>query len=193
MSSGRSTSVTLLERVRVREPEAWGRLLRLYGPLVEAWCLRGGVRGADAEDVTQEVFRAVADGLADFRKDRPGDTFRGWLKGVTRHKLLDHYRRGRRAPGARGGSDAQRRLQQVPAPELPDDDPADLTGLYHRALELVRGEFEPRTWQAFLRVVVDGRTAAEAGAELGLTAPAVRMAKSRVLRRLREEVGDLID
>jgi RNA polymerase sigma-70 factor, ECF subfamily len=193
MSSGRSTSLTLLERVRGREPDAWDRLVRLYGPLVEGWCRHAGIRGADAEDVRQEVFRAVVGGLDQFRRDRPDDTFRGWLKGITRFKLIDHYRRS--GPAAAGGTDAQRHLQQFPAtdPDLPDESPSEMTALYHRALELVRAEFEPSSWQAFWRVAVDGLTASVAAAELGMTAPAVRMAKSRVLRRLREEVGELID
>jgi RNA polymerase sigma-70 factor (ECF subfamily) len=192
MSSGRATSLTLLQRVRGREPDAWGRLVRLYGPLVESWCRHAGVPGADAEDVRQEVFRAVVSGLDQFRRDRPEDTFRGWLKGITRHKIVDQFRRS--GPAAAGGTDAQRHLQQVPAPDpdLPDESPSELSALYHRALDLVRAEFEPNTWQAFWRVTVDGLTAGAVAAEMGTTAPAVRMAKSRVLRRLREEVGDLI-
>ena len=59
-----------------------------------------------------------------------------------------------------------------------------------RALALIRGEFEERTWGAFWRTAVEGRAAKDVGAELGLSAGAVRVAKSRVLHRLREELGD---
>jgi RNA polymerase sigma-70 factor (ECF subfamily) len=76
---------------------------------------------------------------------------------------------------------------------LPEDAPEDLTGLYHRALELVRGEFEERTWQAFWRATVEGHAPADIAADIGVTPAAVRKAKSRVLLRLRQEVGDLID
>jgi RNA polymerase sigma-70 factor (ECF subfamily) len=189
------TSLTLLQRVRGRDPDAWQRLVRLYGPLVKSWCRHWGVIGADAEDVSQEVFQAVAEALDDFRRDRPGDSFRGWLKGITRFKLLDHLRRRQSHPVAPGGTDAQLHFQQLVDPEtdLPDDTPSDLSGLYHRALELIRGEFEPKTWQAFWRVTLDGLPAAVVADELGLSGPAVRVAKSRVLRRLREEVGELVD
>jgi RNA polymerase sigma-70 factor (ECF subfamily) len=57
----------------------------------------------------------------------------------------------------------------------------------------VRGEIEPRTWEAFWRTAVDGRPPAHLAAELGMTAAAIRQAKSRVLRRLKREVGDLLD
>jgi len=195
VSDARPTSLTLLERIRGRDSDAWRRLMTLYGPLVGYWCQSWGVRGADADDVRQEVFSAVAAGLAGFRRDRPDDTFRGWLRGITRNKLLDHARRRQRSPEALGGTDAQMQLGQFPDPdaELPNEPGEELTGLYHRALELVRAEFEPRTWDAFWRVAVDGRPASAVADELAMAAPAVRMAKSRVLRRLRQEVGDLID
>ena len=66
-----------------------------------------------------------------------------------------------------------------------------MTALLRRALDLVRVEFEPATWRAFLLTAVDGRPAPEAAAELGVSAAAVRQAKSRVLRRVRQELGDL--
>jgi RNA polymerase sigma-70 factor (ECF subfamily) len=191
-SLDRSTSLTLLQRVRDKDEEAWRRLLHLYGPLVERWCARGGVHPADADDVRQDVFQAVAAGLDGFRRDRPGDTFRGWLKVITRNKLLDHFRRRQKQPEAQGGTDAHRQLQELAEPDLPEDTEEDLGGLYRRALELVRGEFEERTWQAFWRAAVEGQSPAAIAADLGVTPAAVRKAKSRVLHRLREEVGDLI-
>jgi RNA polymerase sigma-70 factor (ECF subfamily) len=187
-----TTSVSLLDRVRDRDAQAWRRLLHLYGPLVIRWCSHRGVWGQDADDIQQEVFHAVATGVEAFHRDRPGDSFRGWLRGITRHKLLDHFRRRQNQPEAQGGTDAHRRLQQVAEQELPDDSPEDLSSLYHRGLELVRGEFEEKTWQAFWRVAVDGQPPAVIAADLGVTPAAVRKAKSRVLHRLREEIGDLI-
>lgn len=193
---GRATSVSLIERARRNDAEAWHRLFHLYSPLVYYWCGRAGVRPPDADDVVQDVFRAAAGALPRFRRDRPGDTFRGWLRGITRNVLLAHRREiGPEGPAA-GGSDARRRLQAVPAPAgEPDeaDPPAELRGLYLRALELVRAEFEDRTWQAFWRATADGVRPADIAAELGMSTAAVRQAKSRVLRRLKEEVGDLGD
>ena len=191
---GRPTSLTLLQRLRADEPDAWGRLVELYRPLVLYWCGRQAVRGADAEDVCQEVFRVAAARLADFRRDRPGDTFRGWLRGITRNKLLAHGRRAKDEPAGVGGSTAQLRLNEVAADDPAadeDDPPSELTALLRRALELVRGDFEPATWRAFLLTAVDGRAAPDAAAELGLTPAAVRQAKARVLRRLRQELAEL--
>ena len=193
-SLDRPTSLTLLERVRDKDEEAWRRLLHLYGPLVERWCARGGVHPADADDVCQDVFQAVAAGLDGFRRDRPGDTFRGWLRTIAHNKVQDHFRRQGREPRGAGGSDAQARLAQVPGPEAASDSGAEPEerGLFLRALGLIRGDFEERTWQAFWRAAVEGQSPAVIAADLGVTPAAVRKAKSRVLHRLREEVGDLI-
>lgn len=188
----KTTSITLLERVRGGDQDAWHRLFKLYGPLVLHWCVRWGVTGADADDVRQDVFRAVAGGVENFKRDKPGDTFRGWLRVVTRSKLINHVQRQQKHPEAQGGTDAQSKFQQIAERELPEDSPEDMSALYHRALELVRLEFENSTWQAFWRSAVDGHSPAVIAADMGVTSAAVRKAKSRVLNRLREELGELI-
>jgi RNA polymerase sigma-70 factor (ECF subfamily) len=186
------TSRTLLERARNRDERAWQSLVNLYAPLVRRWCAQKGVEGPDADDVLQQVFQSVATNFASFRHDRPEDTFRGWLRVITRNKLLDQFRHRDGQPQAQGGTDAHRQLERIAEPELPEDSDEDLGALYHRALELVRSEFETKTWTAFWRVAVDGRATADVAAELAMSTAAVRKAKSRIVLRLREEIGDLI-
>jgi RNA polymerase sigma-70 factor (ECF subfamily) len=192
-----ATSPSLLERVKADEAGAWDRLVTLYAPLVFYWCRRWELREEDTADVFQEVFLAVATHIGGFRKDQPGGTFRGWLRTITRNKILDHFRRLGREPEAAGGTDANLRLTSLPAPRTPEeesvaDNRAELA-LFYRGLDLIRGEFEDRTWQAFWRTTVEGRAPKDVGAELSMSPGAVRVAKSRVLHRLREELGDLLD
>jgi RNA polymerase sigma-70 factor (ECF subfamily) len=188
-----ATSLSLLDRARARDGDAWQRVMDLYRPLVIGACTRRGVAAEDAQDVAQEVFCAAAAGLATFRRDQPGDTFRGWLRGITRNQVLMHFRRTRRQPQAMGGSAARLDLENVPGPADDNaDDAAAVNSLYRRALEYVRGEFNERTWQAFWRTAIDERGAADVAAELGMTPAAVRQAKSRVLRRLKQELGELL-
>jgi RNA polymerase sigma-70 factor (ECF subfamily) len=117
---------------------------------------------------------------------------------IARNKVHDHVRRRAGEPPATGGTEATRQLQQAPDPNLPDllpdeaDDPL-FDGLLQRALESIRGEFHERTWQAFWRVVVEGRTAADVAAEMDMKPGAVRVAKCRVLLRLRQELGEWTD
>jgi RNA polymerase sigma-70 factor (ECF subfamily) len=197
------TSLSLLGRVRAGESQAWQRLVALYRPLVHHWCRRSGVIDDDAEDIVQEVFATAAARIDTFRHDRPGDTFRGWLCGIHRNKILAFHRRRGQQPQASGGSALFHLLEQVPdsAEESPSDvsvadDPADddeITALFRRAMALVQTEFASGTWAAFWGTAVEGRPTRDLAAELGVSPTAVRMAKSRVLRRLRQEVGDLAD
>lgn len=187
-----TTSLTLLEGVRTRDGDAWRRLVVLYTPLLRHWCRRWGVTGGDADDVIQDVFQAVHGSLKDFRRDREGDSFRAWLRGVARNKALFFFRR-RGVPGM-GGTDFYRRSLLVPDSAEgvpPDEEEGKLVGaLYRDALALVRAEFEDRTWQAFWRSVVEGQPSAVIAEDLGVTPAAVRQAKSRVLRRLKDILGE---
>jgi len=193
MDPERVTSLSLLDRARHHDEPSWQRLVTLYGPLVEHWCRRGGARPEDAADLAQEVFLAVSQGLERFERRGPG-SFRAWVRGITRHKLLDYYRRAERQAAAAGGSTALERLLDIPDPQPGSDEDADeMSGLYRRALDLIRGEFEERTWQAFWLTAVEGREAPAAAAELGMSPVAVRIARSRVLARLRAEADELID
>lgn len=192
-----TTSRSLLERVKKDEPEAWDQLVALYAPLVFLWCRGWGLREQDAADIFQEVFQAVAVHIGSFRKARAGDTFRGWLRTITRNKVHDHFRRLGREPEGVGGSEAQARLAHLPAPSPCEDRSLSAERgepeLLSRALDLIRPEFAERTWQAFWRTAIEGCSAPEVAAELSMSAGAVRVAKSRVLQRLREELGDLIE
>jgi RNA polymerase sigma-70 factor, ECF subfamily len=190
-----ATSRSLLAGVQADEPQAWERLVKLYAPLVLHWCRQKGLQDHDTADVFQEVFQAVVVHVGRFRKEREGDTFRGWLRRITENKLHDHFRRrGQEARGA-GGSSAQERLAQLAEPDQAGDnqvaDDEAEQALFARALALIRGELEERTWAAFWRTAVEGRAAKDVAADLAMSPGAVRVAKSRVLHRLRRELGDI--
>lgn len=116
---GPVTSLSLLQRARSNDEQAWSRLTTLYRPLVLFWCRQAHCPDAALEDVVQEVFAAVVAGIGGFRRDRPGDSFRAWLRGISRNQVLVHLRRNRGRPRPEGGSDALDRLQELADP-LPD-------------------------------------------------------------------------
>lgn len=191
-----SISSTLLDQLRTRRPEAWQRLVRLYGPVIYRWCRRSNLTAEDAADVVQEVLSAVWVSLPGFRRDRPQDSFSGWLATITRNKVREHYRRRHRKADARGGSTAQRQMAELPQPpELSEEsiqpDAQSAACLSRRALEMIRSEFEVRTWEAFWRVTVGGQLSSDVASELKMSVPAVYMAKYRILRRFRQVLGEL--
>jgi RNA polymerase sigma-70 factor (ECF subfamily) len=74
----------------------------------------------------------------------------------------------------------------------PQEEEGEIRQLLRGALEQIRGQVHPRTWQAFWKVVVEGKTPEEVGGELGMRPGTVRVAKSRVLSRLRSELGEVL-
>jgi RNA polymerase sigma-70 factor (ECF subfamily) len=186
-----TTSISLLERVRrPTERAAWARFVELYTPLLYYWACRLGMQGADAADLVQDVFTVLVQKLPGFTYDG-GKSFRAWLRTITYNKWRDFQRRRAAAPEG---------LHAMPLPDLPATDDMDAfwereyrQQLVGRALELMQREFQPSTWKACWECVVEGRPAAEVAQELGLGIDAVYAAKSRVLRRLRQELGGLFD
>ncbi|HWA96873.1 MAG TPA: sigma-70 family RNA polymerase sigma factor [Pirellulales bacterium] len=187
----------MLDRIRRRDAESWDRFVKLYRPLVGFWLRDANLADHDRDDLVNEVFQAVVQHVDSFRNNQPGATFRGWLRTITRNKLIDFYRRQVREPAGEGGSTALERLQQIPAdnstPATTEPEHADEESvLLQRAMKLLQQDFEPRSWQAFWRTVIDGETTADVAAALGMTSAAVRKARSRVLQRLRAEFGELL-
>jgi RNA polymerase sigma-70 factor, ECF subfamily len=189
------TSLTLLDKVREQDKDAWNRLVELYSPLLCHWCQLYRLQHADIEDVAQAVFVAVARGIGSFHRDQEGDTFRGWLRTITKTKIYDHV-----PPlGCKGigGSGDFPPLSQAQSPDPSEQADVDAEAvenniLYQRAVELIESSFEPNTRRAFL-LLVAGRTGKEVAAELSMTLSAVYNAKAKILRRLREEFRGLLD
>lgn len=190
------TSLSLLHGIRHQDAAQWDRFGRIYTPLVYKWCRQAGIAENDAPDVVQEVFQVVFRKIHQFRRERATDSFHGWLYGVTRHKILDHFREINDRPIAQGGSVAHAQWQDMPAalPEQLEEHQIkqETSVLYHQAYELLQVEFEKHTWKAFWRAAVDGVSAKLVAEELEMTVGAVYNAKSKVLRRLREEFAGLI-
>lgn len=192
-SGTRPTSSALLDRVRRRDQDAWCTFVGLYGPLMHHWIRRSGLSDHDISDVLQNCFASVARSIERFEL-RPGCSFRAWLWTITRNQLTDYFRQRSEQARASGGSDAWQVLIQVS--QSLSDNPDEFTGqthltaLHQRGLEIVRSEFEQRTWQIFWSVVVEEQSTSEVAAAFNSSANTVRQIKSRVLRRLREVLGE---
>jgi RNA polymerase sigma-70 factor (ECF subfamily) len=193
------TRVTLLARIRDgRDVDAWREFVQLYGPVVYRCARNRGLQDADAADLMQDVMRSVARNAHRMEYDPKRGTFRGWLYTVTRNKIYNFLSAQRNRPRGTGDVDAQERLDATPARDDGEGPDAEWEKEYQRrlsarAMERVRGEFQPATWTAFWETAVEGRPAAEVGVSLKMTPGAVYVAKSRVLARLRDEVKKMLD
>jgi RNA polymerase sigma-70 factor (ECF subfamily) len=184
-----TTSPSLLQRLRTPgQADAWARFVQLYSPLIYYWGRRAGLQETDASDLVQEVFAVLLRKLPAFEYDGRR-TFRGWLRVVTLNKWKEARRR-RAAP-----TDAEADLADLSAPAQAEAlwDQEYRQHLVGRALEVMKADFQPATWQACWAHVVEGKPAAQVAAELNLSANAVYLATSRVLRRLRAELDGLWD
>lgn len=190
------TPLSLLQRARQADQSGWTRLVDVYTPLLRRWMAGWSVQPADAEDLIQEVFQAVHAGLGTFQHNGHAGAFRRWLRTILVNRLRNFCRqRGASAQGA-GGPDLNPDLAAL------EDPHSDLSRhwdaehdrhVMHRLLELIRPEFTEATWKAFCRQALDGASPGEVAAELGLTSNAVCIARSRVLRRLRQEAQGLLE
>ncbi len=188
------TSVSLLMRARSGDQAAWAKIVDIYGPLVFEQCRRCGFQKSDAADVTQEVFLAVWQGLSNFRRDRPGDSFLRWMRSIASRKIVDRRRRDAVNPQGVGGTTAQTRVLELADPEDIPWQPDQLRReAFQQAVRLLKGDFRESTWRAFWMSVVQNMSTADVAAELKMTEQAVRTARSRVRNRLIDELGDLLE
>lgn len=186
-----ATPASLLERLkRPDDPEAWGRFVALYTPLIYSWCRRVGLQDPDAADLTQDVFVTLLQVLPTFAYDRR-KSFRRWLLTVT----LNKWRNARRQQAHQAQAGHAADLDGVAVPgDLESAWEAEYQQhLAARALRVMQADFQETTWRACWEVVVGRRRPAAVAAELGMTVAAVYAAKLRVLGRLRQELHGLFD
>lgn len=179
--------------IRLRDPahnEAWREFASIYEPLIYRVAMTKGLQHADAEDMTQEVFTVVGKAIGRFDPDSERGSFRGWLSKITQNIVINFLTRGKE-PRGMGDSAIQQLLQGAPCV---DEETRTLFQVERQreiflwAANQIRSQFERDTWQAFWRTGVEGQTIDVVAEQLGKSAGAVRIARCRVLARLKREV-----
>jgi len=189
-----STSLSLIQRVKSQNATAWEQLVDVYGPMVYSWCRVRGLNEHDSSDLVQTIFLSVSMTIEKFRHEQTTDTFRGWLRTITRHAIADHFRAINERPQARGGTTGQIRIHdfvdsEASAPGDVSDSDIPMTEramLCRRFLEILRPEFEPQVWTSFERTAIHGDRAVDVAENLGITVSSVYKSKTRVLNKLRQ-------
>ncbi|MFT4556512.1 MAG: RNA polymerase sigma factor [Planctomycetales bacterium] len=196
-NSDTSTSITLLLRVQeVEDSEAWGRFVERYAPQVFAWCRRHKLQDSDAADVTQEVLTKLVRSMRSFAYDSSRGSFRGWLKTVTQNAIRDLIADSRKQGRGAGDTLTARLLEQISDETASAELEEQITAQYERELLEeagihVQARVKPTTWSAYHMTAVDQKTAADTAQSLNLPVSEIYVAKSRVIKMLREEVARL--
>ena len=189
------TSLSLLDRLKVARPEAsdWRHLQGIYLPLIQRWLGRVPGLGDESADLAQEVLIVVFREVPRFDRRREG-SFRAWLRQVTVNRIRTYRRKRHRRPAV-GLDPTDGFLERLSDPNgdlAREWDQDHDKHVVQKLLAVVQADFAPTTWKAFERFGVDGVPAGRVAEELGLSENAVLLAKSRVIKRLREEAGDLL-
>jgi RNA polymerase sigma-70 factor (ECF subfamily) len=168
-----------------------------YAGLIRTWCCRMGLQGADQEDVVQTILCRLIAMLPTFRYD-PNKRFRGLLRTMIHHAIVDLHRNRQRAPGGHGSGDSAvlDLLHEAPAPDdaSVEDLVQELAGHTERlqrlraACERVRARVAPHTWQAFWLTTVECRPTADVAQELAMKNGTVLVFKGRVIKMIRLEI-----
>ena len=168
---------------------AWDEFVAIYGPLVYRMAQRKGLQPADADDLVQEVFTAVARSVSEWLERSDRGLFRAWLLRIARNIAVNFLTRPRHRPIGDGGDDAQDRMAELQAPECQLSNEFDLEyrrEIFRWAADQVQEIVSDTTWQAFWLTHVDGRSIAEVAEHLGISAGNVYIGRSRVMSRLKE-------
>lgn len=191
--SSSPTRPTLLLRLRESgDEESWAEFVEIYTPLVHRYCLNRGLQPADADDIVQDVMRSLFRALRDFHYDPARGSFRSWLYTVTRHEVNRHLKRLSKLPRTGNSTTLVLKIEETPDPrEERDWDLEYRRQMFAWAAESIRAEFSETHWQAFTRTTLDGADPAEVGEELGLSRAAVYIAKSRIVKRLRDKISSV--
>jgi RNA polymerase sigma factor (sigma-70 family) len=191
------TRVSLLIRLRdTADHSAWQQFAELYGPVIYRFARGRGLQDADAADVMQDTLRSVSNAIGRLDYDSAKGSFRGWLFTIARNKIFNLLSSRKNKPRAAGDTAAHELLQATPSDDnsleesWEDEYRRRLAGI---AIQRIKGEFQPNTWEAFWGTAVNGESATDVGERLGMSSGAVYVAKSRVLARLKEQVQRLID
>jgi RNA polymerase sigma-70 factor (ECF subfamily) len=187
-----TTSRTLLDRLKNQhDPQAWQRWLSVYEPWLRDWLGRHHLQPADTDDLLQNILVVVSQKLTSFTHSGQPGAFRAWLRRILVNEVRNFWR-NRCRQATESPPDWLGQLED-PASDLSRQwDLEHDEQLVRRLLAVIESDFEAQTWEVFRLLVLEDRPAAEVAQRCGMKLNAVYVVKSRVLKRLREEVGDLV-
>ena len=172
----------VLDEVAGGNREAFRAIVRAFGLPLRSYLAAQVHHLDDVDDLAQDIFVSALRDLSRFRR---GDDFGAWLRGIARHKLLDHFRNTARRRDAL--SRFRGEVLRVVEPELESDAAAARADRIEALLRCI-GRLPDRLRQV-VRAGLDGEKPAALAASLETTVHAVYTLHYRANRMLRECVA----
>ena len=186
------TRASLILRLpNAADAAAWEEVVAIYAPLIRRLAHTQGMQPADADDVVQEVFSAIAHSISQWldRSDRGG--FRAWLLTIARNAAVNYLTRRRTQSLATGGDNATELLATVAAPASEVSSQFDQEyrrEVFRWAAAQIKGQVAETTWSAFWWTQIEGQSIADTAKRLGVSVGTVYVSRSRIMNRLKEVV-----
>ena len=184
--------------LRLKDAEdvaAWDEFAAIYAPVIFRVATSRGFQAADAENLVQEVFLAVANSVASWLEREDRGRFRAWLLRIARNESVDMLTERATRPLGRDGSTADRDLANLPARDE-FSSALDLEydrAVFHWAAEQVRAAVSVQTWDAFWLTSIDGLSVNEVAERLNTRPGNVYVSRSRVMSRVKQLVQEYED
>ena len=183
-----ATRSSMIRDLKLEEvsQERWQDITLIYKRLLLDWMKNKNLPASAKDEIIQNCWVAVYESIGKFERDADKGSFRGWLRTICRNKIADYFRSLQKDQGV-----SQERLNAFVYPEQKDADEIEreeqaLREAEARALQIIRSKTNEQTWKMFWMTTVENVPTEEVAQKFNVTKAGVRMAKQRVLKRLRE-------
>lgn len=197
-----ATRASLLRRIGdPGDARSWAEFYGMYRKLVFGFATRFGLKRADAEEVTQDVFNEVAQNISKFESNPARGSFRGWLLNLTRWRVMDRARQQQRvdkfrAPrGSDENADRTSTIERVADSAVEEPDVLWEREWEHRvlenAMERLAARVDAKHFQVFEFHVVQGWPLSRIARHLEMNPATVYVINYRLKKELKREVTKL--
>ena len=188
------TSKSLLQKAKDDpKSDAWFELISIYEPLITGWIVRAGVEQSEVGDISQEVFQTMLRELGAFEHNGRTGAFRNWLKVTTINRCRRYWESKKRRAGTNDGTDMLNQLADSNSELSKIWDNEHDHYVIQRILKLVEREFDPKSFEVFVRNAIKGELPELLASEYEIAVGQVYKIKFRVLKRLRQEADELVN
>ncbi len=182
-----------------RDDQSWADFFNTYWKLIYNFAIQRGLTHQEAEEVVQETVLAVAKSIPNFQYEPAKCAFKTWLLTVTRSKIANQFEKRARRPVTVHAEDDSRKtslLDRVPDDQAQQQWEAAWDGEWEKnlmdaAIQRVKRRISIEQFQMFDFFVLKGWPARDVAKTLGVTIAHVYVAKHRISKLVKKEIGML--